>query len=202
MTIRYNTLTNFINVYDLGNAHGRQIYTDGAQFKKDMLAIVEATKTGPRFFLAVTIPEQRKEKKWLEELGFTSTPITTRHVQHHATAEAILKSQETFLREIEEAERRDREAREAISKARKVTLADLQATGRIRADGRRLRNDGFVVRRPYEYFVGDRVEFIERGVTKNGLVRRIVGTGADTVLHLRTKFIGVLAVQNIITRAQ
>lgn len=190
MTMKCTVMTPFINLYDLGHAHGRGIYKDFADFKKDLLAIVYGNLGN--IFVCVTIPEQTQERKWLATIGFRETKITARHWQHVATKEDIVKATSGI-------------SLEDLEKQRQEHLAKLQAKRDARprnAEGRLLRNDGKVVRRPHEYFVGDRVRFSDGFTNKEGTVRAVTANGYATKLKLRTREIYQEDVIEILERAQ
>lgn len=185
MTILHQQRNGFVNIYDFGNAHGRTVYTKAEDFIAAIRKIVGQYPKGT-LFMGVTIPGQNNETKWLNEAGFTGTKITDRHTQWHAFTEDVF-SEET-VKKTEEAKR----AHEAALAARPRN-----------ADGRLLRVDGKVIRRPYEYFVGDRIRFQAYEITKEKTswgdvlrawsdwkeetVREVEGAGYNTTLKLRTR---------------
>lgn len=173
MAIFSEKKTGFINVHDFGHAHGRGTYMDLASFKKDIHAVVNR-HGADNLFIGVTNGGQTQERTWLKECGFKPAQVTTNLVQHSAFGYEILGVDAS--KALEE-EKKKQEAHKAALDARPRN-----------AEGRLLRADGRIVRRPYEYFVGDRIRFRETyGEWKEGTIRAIAGTGADTILSLRTR---------------
>lgn len=151
MAVLYSRVKNAINIYDLGHAHGRSVYADFASFKKAIIDIVELNKDVGRY-IAVTNSGQTTECKWMTDIGFTSTPLGNSLTTHTATYEQLCGGEADAVKKFRaEALARDQQR---IAEHE----AALAARPR-RADGRLLRTDGFVVRRPYEFFVGDRVRW-------------------------------------------
>jgi hypothetical protein len=178
-------------LHNFGNAHGRGIYYEFDEFKAAVMKHVEAYKN-IGFYMGVTNSGQSKECKWLHDIGFNSAKVGS--LTHHWASYHELAKDATAV----EAKRLEREA---------AHKAALDARPR-NAAGRLLRADGFIVRRPYEYFVGDRVRFRDtwNGDWKEGTVRTVTGTGTATVLTLRTRGIRVAEYPTdnleLITRAQ
>jgi hypothetical protein len=152
MAIQYERKGTFVNIYDLGRAHGRQVYNNFADFKLKILEVIEQNKDIGKY-VAVTNRQQEQEAKWLEEIGFDQTTVGEGYqalIVHVTSYEKLIGGAPEKL------ERFRAEAKARAEKLRKEREARLAARPR-NEEGRLLRKDGFVIRRPYEFFVGDTV---------------------------------------------
>lgn len=153
MAIQYERKGTFVNIYDLGHAHGRQVYKTFADFKLKILEVIEQNKDIGKY-VAVTNYQQEQEAKWLKDIGFEQTTVGERGYQ--ALTVHVTSYEKLMGGTPEKLERFRAEAKARAEKLRKEREARLAARPR-NEEGRLLRKDGFVIRRPYEFFVGDTV---------------------------------------------
>lgn len=158
----------YYNLFNLGGAHGHYEPPNLAAFKEQLVKLVLAN-TANNNFIAVTNNGQSIVRGYMEETGFISVRVSRSLIVHTITRDQLLSPK--LKKEVEE-----------VVKKRDERLA---ARPRDK-EGRLLRKDGKLVRRPNEFFVGDRIKWYDSHTRKDkvGSIRSVDG---DVISTFRNK---------------
>ena len=175
----------FGSLYNLGGAHSQKRYSSLESFKTDLFKL--CSKSSEKNFIAITNNLQDVERKYLRAIGFEETNLENKLIVHAITRKNLLSS------EIEEEIERLKEERKERLKNRPRNK-----------EGRLLNKDGTIKRKPYEYFVGDKIRFYPDNPywrsLREGRIRSISGKGSEMIIKTKNHTTKARYVVEIIKR--
>ncbi len=176
----------FGSLYNLGGAHFQKRYSSLESFKTDLFKL--CSKSSEKNFIAITNNLQDVEREYLRAIGFEERNLENKLIVHAITRKNLLTPEAK-----KEVERIEEEKKERLKNRPR------------NKDGRLLNKDGTIKRKPYEYFVGDKIRFYPDnkyylGSLREETIRSISGKGSEMIIKTKNHTTKASFVTEIIKR--